>query len=396
MPRPSPLLLPAFALAYVGAVTAYLPLLSLLLPLKIDRIAGEARIGTFTVTVIAGALVASAANILFGWLSDRSVARGGGRRRWIAGGAITLLMAYAAIALATDAATTIAAVMLFQLAVNALLAPLMAIMADEIPERQRGLAGGLLALGTPVAAAMSALLVTVSALGEAARLAIVAAASTAALLPLLALPRAAIVPAEASAVPHRLPRRDLWLASAARLLVQVAGSALSLYLLYYFQSLAPGTATAALATQVGALLTLCYVLPLPVAVLVGRWSDRARHRKPFLAATALLAAAGLLAMALIPHPAAGAIGFAIHAIGAGAFLSLHSAYAIQLLPDPRHRGCDLGWLNLANTLPALLGPLLTWTLATPHDFTPLLIVLAAITALGGVAILGVSRPPSTT
>ena len=60
------------ALANGGGVIAFLPLLSLLLPLKIERIAGDARIDVLTATVIVGALVASGSNILFGWLSDRA------------------------------------------------------------------------------------------------------------------------------------------------------------------------------------------------------------------------------------------------------------------------------------------------------------------------------------
>lgn len=391
---PSRLLLPAFGLAYAGAVIGYLPLLSLLLPMKVERIAGDARIGVFTLTMVVGALVASAANVLFGWLSDRSVARGGGRRRWIGGGAAGLVAAYVLVAAAATPVAIIGAVMLFQIAINAILAPLMAIMADEIPDTRRGLAGGLLALGAPGAAAVSALLVALPWLDNDARLACVAVASVAALLPLLVLRRPPI--ATAAAATDAAPadgepsgRGSLIVASAARLLVQVAGSALSLYLLYYLQSLAPGTPSAELATQVGTLLTICHVLPLPIALLVGRWSDHARRRKPFLLCAAVTATTGLLVMALVPHPASVTIGFAIHAIGSAVFLSLHSAFAIQLLPDPRHRGRDLGLLNLANTLPALLGPLLTWTLATPRDFTPLLLVLAATTLCGGIAIVPV-------
>jgi MFS-type transporter involved in bile tolerance (Atg22 family) len=60
-----------------------------------------------------------------------------------------------------------------------------------------------------------------------------------------------------------------------------------------------------------------------------------------------------------------------------------------LLPNPRRRGRDLGLLNLANTLPSLLGPLLTWWLATPTDFDAVLIVLAVLTIGGGLAMLAV-------
>lgn len=382
-------LLAAFSLAHAGAVIGYLPLLSLLLPIKVARLAGEARIGWLTVAIVGGAVIASAGNILFGWLSDRSLARGGGRRRWIAGGAAALAVTFAAIARADHPATLVAAVLLFQLAVNAILAPMLAIMADEIPDDQRGLAGGLLAIGPPAAGAVSALLVATPGWSESAQLALLGTLAAAALLPLL-LVRGAPVTPDPTPGPAGAPR-DLLVASIARLLVQVAGSALSLYLLYYFQSLAGPVAPETLAGRVGTLLTISYILPLPVAVLAGRVSDRATHRAPFLLGTAAIAAAGLLAMATGAHPAAGAIGFVLYSIGAAVFLALHAAFAIRLLPDPRHRGRDLGLINLANTLPALLGPLLTWTLATPRDFTALLLVLAALTLAGGLAILPLRR-----
>ena len=85
----------------------------------------------------------------------------------------------------------------------------------------------------------------------------------------------------------------------------------------------------------------------------------------------------------------GAIGFGLYAIGSGVFLPLHAAFSMQLLPDPRHRGRDLGLLNLTNTLPSLLGPLLTWMLATPRDFGALMFVLAALALGGGLTLIGV-------
>ena len=50
------------------------------------------------------------------------------------------------------------ALALAQAAINAVLAPLFAIIAEEVPAARKGLAGGLLALGNPVAAGFSVLL----------------------------------------------------------------------------------------------------------------------------------------------------------------------------------------------------------------------------------------------
>src|SRR3546814_3539149 len=89
----------------------------------------------------------------------------------------------------------------------------------------------------------------------------------------------------------------------------------------------------------------------------------------------IVTAGGLLVMALFPEWPSAVAGYGLFAIGSAVFLGLHSAYAMQILPSPAHRGRDLGILNLTNTLPALLGPALTWSLATPERFTPVLLTL---------------------
>lgn len=376
------------ALANAGGVMAFLPLLSLLLPIKIEVIAGDARIDLLTATVIVGALAASASNILFGWLSDRAVARGGGRRTWFAIGLALTALSYACVALAASPAAIMAAIAFFQFAVNALLAPLFAIMADEIPDSHKRTAGGLLALGSPLAAALSAALVAFP-LGEGARLAIVAGAVALCVAPLLATRARPPIPAAASAAPERVLRHDLLVAWGSRLLVQTAGAVMALYLLYYFESLGSAASGDAAAGHVGQVLALSYLLPLPIAVLVGRWSDRTGRGKPFLLAAGGVAAVGLLGMALAEDWTAGAAAFAVYSVGWSVFLALHSGFAMQLLPDPRHRGRDLGLLNLTNTLPQLLGPLMAWLLATPHDFDAALLTLAAFASSGALMILAV-------
>ena len=385
-PRRSTGFLLVYALANAGGVIAYLPLLTLLLPIRVERLAGEARMDVLTAALVAGSVAASLSNILFGWLSDRSRARGTGRRRWVAGGLLATAASYGIVAAAASPWAIVGAVVLFQCAVNALLAPMLAIMAEEIPDAQKGVAGGLLALGNPLASLVSTLLIAGATLGEGARFALVPVAVAACVLPLVLVRSRTVAQDEARAA-VRPAKADLAIAWGARLLVQVAGNVLSLYLLYYLESVAPEVPQRELAGWAGRLLTVSYLVPLPVAVLVGRFSDRIGRRKPFLLASAIVAALGVFGMAQAGGWAAGAIAFGVYATGSSVFLALHAAFAMQLLPDPRHRGRDLGLLNLANTLPGLLGPLLAWTLATPHDFRGVMLVLAALTLAGGFATL---------
>ncbi|MCA1197940.1 MFS transporter [Sphingomonas sp. R647] len=378
------------ALANAGGVIAFLPLLSLLLPVKIAEIAGEARIGLFTATVIAGALAASIANIAFGWASDRALARGRQRRPWVVLGLILLAASFVAVALAQTPAAIILAIILFQVAVNALLSPMFAIMADEVPGAQMGLAGGLIALGSPLASAVGALMIALGLAGAGAQLGFVFAAVLICVVPLLRVPARPAAPASGGA-PARLLGRDLAIAWTARLLVQIAGNVLSLYLVYYFVSIDPDLSAAQQVGPIGQLMTIAYLLPLPVAILLGRWSDRIGQRKPFLLGAATLAAIGLLGLALARDWSIAAPAFALYAMGSSVFLSIHSGFAMQLLPSAQNRGRDLGLINLTNTLPALLGPALAWALATPHDFGPVMLLLAALTLIGGALVLGIRQ-----
>jgi len=386
--RPVSFLL-VYALAHAGGTMGYLPLLSMLLPIKIEAVAGDARIGVFTATVVCGAIAASLSGILFGWLSDRSVAAGRGRRRWVAGGMAATAISYALIAAATTPDAIIMATILFQVALNAVLGPLAAIMADEVPDAQKGLTGGLLALANPAASAVLAIVVGLHRFGEGAQFAMVVSAFAACVTPLLLYRSPPVAVEPATGKPDRSPRRDLAMAWAARLFVQIAGAVLSLYLLYYFESITPGVERRDLALGVGHLLTISFIVPLPVAVLAGRLSDRLDRRKPVLVAAAMVAAVGLFGMASARDWATGAAAFGLYAIGSGVFLPLHAAFAMQLLPDPDHRGRDLGLINLTNTLPSFLGPLLTWALATPRDFSTLMLALVGLTLCGGFSVLGV-------
>lgn len=388
-PLRSPAFLGAVALANAGGVIAYLPLLTLLLPIKVEGLSGEARIGVFTATVIAGAIAASLSNVLFGWLSDRSVARGGGRRGWVTGGIAVTALSFAGLALAASPVALVLAVVAFQVAANALLAPMMAIVAEEVPDAQKGVAGGLLALGGPVASLVSSLLVGQALLSEAARFAILPAVVAACAVPLL-LSRARIaVAAEGAGEGPPPARRDLIVAGVARLLVQIAGVVTQTYLLYYFESIVPAADRAALPARIGHLLTIAFIIPLPAALILGRLSDLTRRRKPAVLLAALIAAAGLVGMAAARNWPAGALAFAVYTLGSSVFVALNAGIAMQLLPSAAHRGRDLGLLNLANTVPSLLGPPLAWAFATPHDFVGVMLALAVLAAGGGLTMLGV-------
>jgi MFS family permease len=374
-----------YALAAAGCVIGYAPLLSLLLPLKLEAIAGIDAYAVLAACGVAGATAAGLANIAFGWLGDRSAMRGHGRRGWAVAGSVATALSFAGIVVAREPATIVASIVLFQIAINAVLAQVGALIAEEVPAVQKGTATALLTLGNPVAAAVSALVVAVVA-GEGARLAIVAALMTACVAPLLLARSRPLPPAAAASVgPTRArvaTRRDLAAAWAARLLMQIASCAVGLYLLFYVEALAVTRSEAP--AIVARLLVVGTVLPVPVALVLGRWSDRIGRRTPFLTVTAVLAALALAGMAAADAWTTGAIAYVVFASANAIFLALNTGHAMLLMPDGTRRGRDLGLLNLANTIPQVVAPLLAWWWTAAGGFGTALSVLAVLTLLAGL------------
>ncbi|TPG56466.1 MFS transporter [Sphingomonas glacialis] len=385
----STLLVPVLgALGYAGCVVAYLPLLTLLLPLRIEQIAGEARFGVLATAMIAGAAMASVSGIVFGWLSDLSLERGGGRRAWIAAGLVATIVSYLGIAGARTPEMLVVAVMVFQVSLNIALAPLVALLAEESLDRQKGLLSGLLAGAQPLGAVMGPLLATWTTPALGLRLGVIAIVAIVCLAPLLAL---SARPA-AQAVERRVvvSSRDMAIAWISRLMVQISGNVLFAYLLFFMEQVAAPAARSAVPAQVGGLIFMANLVPLPLALVFGRWSDRSGRRKPFLMAAVALDVVGLVVMACATDLTAAAIGFGLFSIGWTTFLTLQIGFVMQLLPNPRRRGRDLGLINLSNTVPVLIGPALAWWLATPRSFATLFFALAALSLLGGLAMLGVT------
>ncbi|MGY2733922.1 hypothetical protein ACVWYO_001596 [Sphingomonas sp. UYP23] len=198
------------------------------MPLRIEQIAGEARFGVLATAMIAGAVMASVSGIVFGWLSDLSLERGGGRRSWIAAGLVATIVSYLGIASARTPEMLVVAVMEFQVSLNIALAPLVALLAEESLDRQKGLLSGLLAGAQPLGAVMGPLLAawTTPALGL--RLGVIAMVSVVCLVPLLATSARPTAPA----VDRRMvvSPRDMAIAWISRLMVQIAGNVLFAYL----------------------------------------------------------------------------------------------------------------------------------------------------------------------
>ncbi len=372
-----------FALAAAGGAVAYVPLLTVLLPQRIAELQGHEDVAALAQVSFLGAVMASLANIGVGMLTDRARMR----RPFIVTGLVASNVLLLMVGRAESVTQIIALVMVWQVALNLMLSPLMAWAGDCFPDEQKGLLGGALAL-SPALGALAGSLVTFAGLVEPeARLALVALLVSALVLPAVLMGKARaqaalVAPVAAPGEPLPLRERVVLRMWAARLLVQVAEGGMFAFLLYWLRSLSPGYPENGAAN----IFSLVLVGAVPLSLLLGRWSDR--HGKPLvpLVAAALLCACGMLVMAAAASLPCAIAGYVLFGLAAAVFLALHSGQILRVLPAPQHRGRDLGLFNLTNTVPGMVMPWLT-VLLVPQFGYAALFVLFAVLALGSAGLL---------
>lgn len=373
-----------YALAAAGGAIAYVPFLTLLLPARMAELAGANDVQWLGYMTFFGALAASTAGILFGWLSDRT----GRRRLWVGAGLILTVLLLFAMPLAHDMATLLGLIIAWQFSLNMILGPLAAWAGDVVPDEQKGLLGGLLAL-SPALGAWSGAIVTLPGIaGFEERLSVIAVMIAIAVLPALVFGRPRAFPElmRSQASEDRKitrPAARMWL---ARLLVQIAEAALFAYLYFWFRSIDPAMGD----SEKAGIFSIALTVAVPVALLAGRWADR--NDRPFapLVVTAIVSAAGLVGMALAVDPTSAKLAYLVFGIATTAFLSLHAGQTLRILPRAEHRGRDLGIFNLANTMPSLIMPWLTLSLVPGFGFSALFLLLAGLTM---VAVLLLATMP---
>ena len=363
-------------MAWSGGCVAYVPFLTLLLPVRLSALAGSADVGWLATSAVAGGVVASGANILFGWASDRA----GGRRAWMAGGLIATLLLTAAMARAGSAAALVGAMAGWQIALNMMLAPLAAWAADAVPDHRRGWLGGVFAVGPAIGAASGLLVVSPALPGFGDRLAALGVLVVLLALPLLVFARSSGgSPVRAAERPPAAVRarltRELALVWTARLLVQLAQATLFGFLFYILRALPDRPTTE---REFSGLVTVVLFASVPLTFALAALADRTGRRGAMLVATCLTMAVGLWVLSVAQDRAAAFASYAVFGLAAASFLALQSGYAMLLLPSPGRHGRDLGLLNLTNTLPNVASPLLALALASADDFGPLLLACAGL------------------
>ena len=391
-------LVAAYALAYAAMWLALLTPVIVTLSLRIQRIAPRTAPDDLSLVLGVGALVALISNPVFGYLSDRTRSRFGQRKPWLVGGMVGGLVALALIGSATTVPMVLIGWCLAQLAFNAALAAMMAVLPDYVPVRQRGTVSGLLGVCIPAGQIAGTFIVQelagnmLLALLVPATIGLIAVLWLTFVLPDASpwqLMEASSEPTARSALPSIRRHPDFQWAWLSRVFFVMGAAFLTAY-----QPLFLIDALSIDVRDVPHLIfrsTLVHSGMLALWSLIAGWlSDSTGRRKFFVFVGAALQAVGLCLIATADSYSTFIAAVALTGTGHGIYVGVDLALVTEVLPDQRRDAArDLGILNITNTLPQVIAPAAAPFILglTGGDYALLFIAAGCAASLGSLFIL---------
>lgn len=392
----------AVVLANLGIMLAFYTPIQNLLPRLAQEVAPDSKEAALAWITGAGAFASIIFNPLAGALSDRTTARWGRRKPWILLGA--LVGAVAILTLGIPGTVLGLAVIWFvaQMAVNASYAGLTATVPDQVPVRQRGLVSGWIGLAQTVGVVLGVAIVSFVVTDLRAGLMVTAALLVVLVLPFVLGARDIPLGSE-NQPPFSLGAwlRGFWIsprlhpdfawAWLTRFLMMLGNAMATLYLLFWLQDEVGYAEPEQGQTVLIALYALGTIL---TAVVFGALSDRSGRRKIYvISATGVMAVAAII-LAFFPVFGAAMLAALILGLGYGMYLGVDQALVTQVLPRAVDRGRDLGVINIANSAPQVLAPVIAAPIVTgAGGYTSLYLLTAAITLLSAVLVTRIRSVP---
>nr|WP_255682973.1 MFS transporter [Dyella sp. 2HG41-7] len=383
-----------YAAAYTGLWMALLPPILVGLAMRVRVLAPVHATGSLSLVVGVGALMALFGNPFFGRLSDRTTSRFGMRRPWLIAGALGGAVGLVIVATAASIPHLLLGWCITQLAYNAELAALAAILADQVPVSQRGTVSGIVGISLPVGMISGTFLAQALAhFTLAAFLVPAAIALISALILVATLPDQRLAIAQQARYgwreffgsywinPQRFP--DFALAWSSRFLLYAGIAVLMTYQGFYLiRQLGCAPDDVPRLIFLSTLVQSCAVAIF--SALGGGLSDAVGRRKVFVSGAALVYALALLMIAFAPSYALFFAGMAIGGAAQGVYLAAGLALVTDVLPERETCAAgNLGIFNIASVLPQSLMPAIApgilW--ASGGSFATLFAVAAVLVAL---------------
>lgn len=385
----------ALVIVHIGINVGFFAPIQVLLGLHAQQLDASQKNAILSLVTGVGAAVSLVANPLFGALSDRSTSRFGRRIPWVFFGTIAGALALLLMSTAQTVSLLVLGWALMQAAGNAALAAIFAAIPDKVPVEQRGMVGGLVALGQTCGSLIGAVIGMYAAQDLVFGYAIVAVAVALCSIPYVMmrqdvpLPKGALPALKAgeflkSFWTNPVKHKDFGWAWLTRFMLYLGCQLCLVYLLFFLQDELGHPDPAQGVLVLTAIYAFCVIFS---SVISGKLSDRDGKRKKFVITSSVIVAAAAGVLAFASSFTTAIIAAVLLGIGFGAYLAVDFALLTQVLPNADSRGKDLGMINIANSLPQVVAPLVAWLSVTWFGGYPTLFLISAVISLVGAALV---------
>lgn len=373
---------------------------TVLLPARVAAIDPGNKANIVAMLSVSAMIVATIANILIGAFSDLTRSVLGRRTPWLIVGSIGSAATLVIMGRTESVPLLLFEWCIFQLFLNAIVAPLLAVISDRIAPAHRGTISSIYAFGFTLGI-YGGQFVNARFLGD-----VTFGFNMMAIVILLSGPLAALLMREHSSKPmpkrqfsremvldnFSVPRRnarDYYLALFGKLTIMTATFAIQGYQLYILTDYLK-ISKDDVGHQLGTISIILMITALAMAVVAGPVSDKIGSRKGPVMLAGLLVAIGALVPFFSVAPWTMLVYALISGLGSGIFNSVDQALNVEVLPNAETAAKDLGVLNLANTGGQVLGPAIA-AMAISVAGYQMIFPMVAVVSLIGVIMIGLIR-----
>lgn len=372
-----------FLLVAVACAIPWCALSDIILPRVLEQMNAPHKIGMLALANALGACCALISAMVCGTLSDMTRSRFGRRTPWIVVGGVLTGACMGLSAIADNIGWIITLWCLAQFSYNMMLAPLIAVLADRVPDKVRGRSSSFygtgVAVGQMLGSILGAILLCAGIAGEyEAWMIALGIFALSGIGVVLIWPKEANNRNEARSDVYvdaflnnfRFPRhaRNYMLAFFGRLSMMTGYWAIGLFLLYIVEDYVLVGEQDQMPIATAWIMALMGVLSFIFALVASLVAGAIYNRHTTHARTVALSCCILAVAACIPLFWRSGVGMmlfaAIAGFGYGIFNSIDQALCIEVLPDPDGASKDLGLLGLTNTLGVIGGAVLTAIITT--------------------------------
>ncbi|MBT2521751.1 MFS transporter [Arthrobacter sp. ISL-28] len=376
---------------------------AVVLPQQLTDLGVENPAGLLGAVNAFGTAFALVSNFVWGNLSDRTRSRLGRRTPWILAGTALSGLSLASLGWLHEPVAIIAAFCVFQVSLNMLLAPAVAVLSDRVPQSARGTVsaayGTGVAVGVSVGVLIGALFISNLTAGFLVGGGLVLISGVVAVILWPREPSARDLPATSRnlkdvlismAPPRKAP--DFYWAFGSRFFMLISYQMIMAYQLYIIQDYVGQTKEQSAAT-IATMAIITLVASLIGSTVSGPISDLIKRRKLPVILSSLLFAVGIAMPWIMPNTMGLYLFAGIAGLGYGIYMSVDQALLVDVLPDKEKAGKDLAILNMSTTAGQTVGPIVTsivvtatgaYALAFPVSIAAAVVGLLLVTKIRGV------------